>query len=105
MFLAKLSIVTGVLVTAMLASPPRVSTERPHTTTTATNTSFVNSCMTKPKPRVGSRLRPSARPARLRNDVVVVAEDVLRVVAPLQLHEPVVVRPVGGADCIVLVVA
>src|SRR2546430_7317824 len=43
--------------------------------------------------------------ACLRGDVVVVMEDVFRVVAPLQLDETVVVRPVGGADGLVLVVA
>ena len=44
-------------------------------------------------------------PHRLRRDVAIRAEHVVRVVAPLDRHEPIVVRAVGGADAsLVLVV-
>ena len=52
----------------------------------------------RPHGHAASLSRPAPAQAGLRRDVVVVVEDVLGVVAPLELEEPVVVRPVGGAD-------
>src|SRR5688572_8679009 len=43
-------------------------------------------------------------PSTLRRDVVVEVEDVVRVVPPLDLFEPVVIRAVGGADGVLCLV-